>query len=71
MVIDIYKSGDHKAVCIQGKAKVIENGSEFKKLYAIFDQKFAWVRKEPWNENDAPFLKIIPNYKTSWGLNPS
>lgn len=71
IVIDIYKSGDHKAVCIQGKTKVVENGLEFKKLYDIFYQKFAWVRKEPWKENEAPFLKIIPNNKVSWGLNPS
>ena len=69
IVIDVYKSGGHKAVCIQGKVSVIENGLEFKKLYDIFHQKFAWVRKEPWTENEAPFLKIIPNSHASWGLN--
>ena len=36
IVIDVYKSGDHKAICIQGKAEIIERGSEFKKLYDIF-----------------------------------
>ena len=66
--IDIYKSGEHKAICIQGKVKVIEDGSEFEKLYDIFHKKFAWVRREPWKENEAPFLKIIPNNKASWGL---
>jgi nitroimidazol reductase NimA-like FMN-containing flavoprotein (pyridoxamine 5'-phosphate oxidase superfamily) len=60
IVIDIYKSGEHKALCIQGKIEIIENGLEFK--------KFEWVRKEPWNENEAPFLKIIPNNKVSWGI---
>ena len=68
VVIDIYKSGEHKAICIQGKVKVIENGFEFKKLYDMFHQKFAWVRREPWAENEAPFLKIIPSNKISWGL---
>ena len=68
IVIDVYKSGDHKAICIQGKAEIIERGSEFKKLYDIFYAKFAWVRKDPWKENEAPFLKIIPNNKISWGL---
>ena len=68
VVIDVYKSGDHKAVCIQGKASIIENGPEFIRLYDIFHHKFAWVRKEPWKENEAPFLKIIPNNKASWGL---
>jgi nitroimidazol reductase NimA-like FMN-containing flavoprotein (pyridoxamine 5'-phosphate oxidase superfamily) len=69
IVIDIYKSGEHKAICIQGKTEIIEKGSEFKKFYDIFYKKFEWVRKEPWNENEAPFLKIIPSNKISWGLN--
>lgn len=69
IVIDIYKSGDHKAVCIQGKTEIIENGLEFKEFYDMFYKKFAWVRKDPWKENEAPFLKIIPDNKVSWGLN--
>ena len=69
IVIDVYKSGDHKAICIQGKAEIIERGSEFKKIHDIFYDKFAWVRKDPWKENQAPFLKIVPNNKVSWGLN--
>ena len=69
IVIDIYKSGEHKAICIQGKTEIIEKGSEFNKFYDIFYKKFEWVRKEPWNENEAPFLKIIPSNKISWGLN--
>ena len=68
IVIDVYKSGEHKAVCIQGEVKIIERGLEFKKLYNIFYNKFAWVRKDPWKENEAPFLRIVPNNKVSWGL---
>ncbi len=69
IVIDVYKSGSHKAICIQGKIEIVENGLEFKKFYDRFYEKFEWVRKEPWKENEAPFLKIIPNNKVSWGLN--
>lgn len=69
IVIDIYKSGNHKAICIQGQTEIIENGLEFKKFYDIFYKKFEWVRKEPWKEDEAPFLKIVPNNKVSWGLN--
>ncbi|MFB5625621.1 MAG: pyridoxamine 5'-phosphate oxidase family protein [Nitrosopumilus sp.] len=68
IVIDVYKSGEHKAICIQGKVEIIEKGDEFKKFYDIFYKKFQWVRKEPWKENEAPFLKIVPNTKISWGL---
>ncbi len=68
IVIDVYKSGEHQAICIQGKAEIIEKGEEFKKFYDIFYKKFQWVRKEPWKEKESPFLKIIPNTKISWGL---
>ncbi|MBP0120490.1 MAG: pyridoxamine 5'-phosphate oxidase family protein [Nitrosarchaeum sp.] len=68
VTIDIYQSGKHKAVCIQGKAKVLENGQEFQEIYKIFEKKFAWVRNEPWKENEAPFIKIIATNKTSWGI---
>jgi nitroimidazol reductase NimA-like FMN-containing flavoprotein (pyridoxamine 5'-phosphate oxidase superfamily) len=68
IVIDIYKSGGHKAICIQGDTGIIEAGSDFKRLYDVFYKKFAWVRKDPWQENEAPFLKITPNNKISWGL---
>lgn len=69
IVIDIYKSGNHKAICIQGITNIVENCSEFKKFYDIFYEKFDWVRREPWKENETPFLKIIPSNKISWGLN--
>lgn len=68
IVIDIYKSGQHKAVCIQGQTEIIEQGEEFQELYKIFFKKFEWVRRDPWKEKEAPFLKIIPKNKTSWGL---
>jgi nitroimidazol reductase NimA-like FMN-containing flavoprotein (pyridoxamine 5'-phosphate oxidase superfamily) len=68
VVIDIYESGKHKAVCIQGKVEILEKGQEFLQTYKIFEKKFAWVRNEPWKENEAPFLKIITTNKTSWGL---
>ena len=68
IVIDVYKSGGHKAICIQGDTEIIETGSDFKRLYDIFYKKFAWVRKDPWKEKEVPFLKIIPDNKVSWGL---
>ena len=68
VVIDVYESGKHKAVCIQGKIEILEKGQEFLQIYKIFEKKFVWVRNEPWKENEAPFLKIIATNKTSWGL---
>jgi len=68
MVIDIYEIGKHRAICIQGEVKIIEEGDEFIQLYEMFEKKFAWVRNDPWKENEAPFLKIVPTNKISWGL---
>lgn len=68
IVIDVYESGKHRAVCIQGKVEMVENGKEFLQIYKMFEKKFTWVRNEPWKENEAPFLKIIATNKTSWGL---
>ena len=68
LVIDVYESGKHKAVCIQGKVEILEKGQEFIQIYKIFEKKFAWVKNEPWKENEAPFLKSISTNKISWGL---
>ena len=66
--IDIYKNKDHKAICLQGKVVIIENGDEFSRIYKKFHERFEWVQSQPWEENEAPFIKIIPFSKSSWGL---
>jgi uncharacterized protein len=66
--VDIYLPGKHKAVVIQGSTIFIEKGPQFKKLYEVFYKKFSWVREDPWKENEAPFVKITPKTKISWGL---
>ena len=69
ITIDVYKSGGHKAVCFQGKVEIIEKGEDFDNIYQIFYKKFKWVRDDPWKPGEAPFLKLIPQNKTSWGIN--
>ena len=66
--VDIYSPEKHKAMIVQGSTIFIEKGPEFKRLYDIFYKKFAWVRETPWKEEEAPFVKITPKTKTSWGL---
>ncbi len=68
LTVDVYKHGGHKAVLIQGKVKIVENGSEFSDIFKKFHEKFEWVRNEPWGENEAPFIVITPFSKTSWGM---
>jgi len=66
--VDIYSPNKHKAVVVQGAVTFIEKGIQFKRLYEIFFKKFSWVREDPWKENEAPFVKITPKTKLSWGL---
>ncbi|MFM7796359.1 MAG: pyridoxamine 5'-phosphate oxidase family protein [Candidatus Nitrosotenuis sp.] len=66
--IDVYNPGAHKAVLVQGEIKIIDDGPEFKKIYDVFFKKFEWVRREPWKEKEAPFLKLLIITKKSWGL---
>jgi nitroimidazol reductase NimA-like FMN-containing flavoprotein (pyridoxamine 5'-phosphate oxidase superfamily) len=68
-VVDIYNpSGENKGIVIQGKAVIIERGDKYKRLYQIFDSRFEWVRNNPWGEGEAPFVKVNPFKKVSWGI---
>ena len=66
--IDVYNPGAHKAILVQGEIKIIDEGPEFKRIYDVFFKKFEWVRREPWKEKEAPFLKLSTITKISWGL---
>ena len=69
VVVDTYNpSGENKGIVIQGKVDIIEKGDEYKRLYQIFDSRFEWVRNNPWGEGEAPFVKVNPFNKVSWGI---
>ena len=69
VVVDVYDPSERNmGIVIQGKAVFIERGEEFNRLYQIFNRKFEWVRKEPWEEGEAPFVKIDAFNKVNWGL---
>lgn len=69
LVVDIYTSStDNKAVIVQGTVQIIEKGDEFKRLYDKFYQEFDWVKEDPWQEGEAPFIKVTAKHKVSWGI---
>jgi uncharacterized protein len=69
VVVDVYDhSGENKAIILQGKAVIIERGAEFRRLYQIFNKRFEWVRKNPWKEGEAPFVRVDAFNKVRWGL---
>ena len=68
LVVDVYSSVGNRAVCVQGRAKIIEGGREFTRIYKVFHRRFEWVRQDPWVEGEAPFVKVTATGKVSWGL---
>jgi uncharacterized protein len=58
LVVDIYLPQNHKGIVICGSAQLVEKGMSFQKIYAIFFNKFDWVRNDPCREYESPFLKI-------------
>ncbi len=60
--------GPNRGILIQGNAKLIEKGAEFRQAYSQFHRAFSWVRADPWSEGEAPFVRIIPARKASWGF---
>jgi nitroimidazol reductase NimA-like FMN-containing flavoprotein (pyridoxamine 5'-phosphate oxidase superfamily) len=66
LVVDVIRP--NRGILIQGYAKLIEKGPEFRHAYSQFHRAFSWVRAAPWKEGEAPFVRITPATKASWGL---
>jgi len=66
LVVDTYRP--HRAVMVQGEVEVLERGEEFRRIRQRFYERFDWARKDPWEEGEAPILKLRPLRKVSWGL---
>lgn len=58
----------NRGILIQGNAKLIESGAEFRHAYSLFYRAFSWVRADQWKEGEAPFVRIRPATKASWGF---
>jgi nitroimidazol reductase NimA-like FMN-containing flavoprotein (pyridoxamine 5'-phosphate oxidase superfamily) len=57
-----------KAIMVSGKTQLIEKGEEYRRIYKLFHSKLDWVKRAPWKEGEAPFVKVMPSFKASWGL---
>ena len=57
-----------KLLLISGPVEIIEKGEEYRRLYKLFDSKLSWVKRDPWKEGEAPFIKVAPYFKAGWGL---
>lgn len=68
LVVDNYIPGNNKGLVLNGKARIVEGGEKYSEVYDLFYKSFKWVRDDPWQQGDAPFLEIEPSSKKSWGL---
>jgi len=66
--VDTYEPGAHRAVLVQGDAQVVDEGPRFRPIFDMFFERFAWVRREPWKEGEAPFVVLNPKAIASWGI---
>ena len=60
-------AGTQKLLLISGPVSIIEKGEEYRNIYKIFHAKLDWVKKGPWKEGEAPFVRINPSFKAGWG----
>ena len=68
LVVDTTVNNRNTAVVIRGITMFIHKGRKFEILYNRFHEKFDWVKKDPWNIGEAPFIEVIPKTKVSWGF---
>ncbi len=66
VLVDQYQP--NKAVLIRGEAEIITHGEEFKQISEAFFKKFAWARRDPWDEGEVALIRVKPVKKISWGL---
>lgn len=68
LVVDTTVNNRNTAVVIRGITMFIHKGRKFETLYNRFHEKFDWVKKDPWDIGEAPFIEVIPKTKVSWGF---
>jgi nitroimidazol reductase NimA-like FMN-containing flavoprotein (pyridoxamine 5'-phosphate oxidase superfamily) len=61
-------AGTQKLLLLSGPVEIIEKGEEYRRLYKLFFSKLSWVKRDPWKEGEAPFIKVTPSFKAGWGL---
>ncbi|HVA82990.1 MAG TPA: pyridoxamine 5'-phosphate oxidase family protein [Candidatus Aquilonibacter sp.] len=65
--IDVY-ARQPKAVVMQGKAKMFDEGKEFEHAFALLQKRHAYYRANPFKAKEAPIVKVQILRKSSWGL---
>ncbi|PSN82670.1 pyridoxamine 5'-phosphate oxidase [Candidatus Marsarchaeota G2 archaeon ECH_B_SAG-G16] len=66
VALTVFEYRPSRGIMVEGFAEVVEEGNEFREIYQRFYEKFEWVRRDPWKEKEAPFIKVKPEKKASW-----
>lgn len=68
LVVDTSENNYNRAIVTRGITKFIHKGKKFENLYDLFYDRFEWVRNDPWEQGEAPFVLVVPKTKVSWGI---
>ena len=68
LVVDTSENNNNRAIVTRGITKFIHKGKKFENLYDLFYDRFDWVRNDPWEQGEAPFVLVVPKTKVSWGI---
>ncbi|MEM0482361.1 MAG: pyridoxamine 5'-phosphate oxidase family protein [Nitrososphaerota archaeon] len=66
VLVDQYQP--NRAILVRGEAEILTQGEEFKTVSDAFFKKFAWARRDPWDEGEVALIRVKPVKKISWGL---
>jgi PPOX class probable F420-dependent enzyme len=64
LVVDEYRP--NHAVMVEGDCEILERGKEYLRLLQILFDRFEYYRKNPWDEGEAPILKVKPVKAAMW-----
>ena len=71
LVVDDYTDvwAHVRGLLLQGEAKLISSGAEFRRIRALLYRKFPLYEQEAaLEENDAVIVRVTPQKAVSWGL---
>ena len=68
LVVDTSENNYNRAIVTRGITKFIHKGKKFENLYDLFYDRFDWVRNDPWEQGEAPFVVVVLKTKVSWGI---
>ncbi|MEM0117674.1 MAG: pyridoxamine 5'-phosphate oxidase family protein [Conexivisphaerales archaeon] len=66
LVVDEFRP--NRGLMLTGRCEIYERGKEYIRFQRLLYDRFEYYRNNPWNEGEAPILKLIPEKVSSWSI---